>query len=95
MKIRRVPSTNLRLDHEQLNDLLERCEAPGPGAVVRIGIRNHFGDLCTVVEAEGPQEALNVVSCLEGRDMVDELTDEAPHEKFESIFRDRKAFVGR
>lgn len=95
MKIRRVPSTNLRLDHEQLNDMLERCDSPGPGEVVRIGIRNHYGELCTVVEAEGPQEALNVVSCLEGRDMVDELTDEAPQEKFESIFRDRKPSVTR
>jgi hypothetical protein len=91
MRIRRVPSTNLRHDHEALVDVIARCAVDhASGPLMRIGVRNHFGDVCLIIEAEGPQETLNVTSCLEERDMVDELSDTTgPVERCDAIFRDR------
>jgi hypothetical protein len=92
MRIRRVPSTNLRHDHDELVEVLMRCEADNVhGALVRIGIRNHYGDVCLLVECDGPQEALNVTSCLEGREMFDELAETGgPVERCDAIYRNRE-----
>ena len=91
MRIKRVPSTNLRLDHEELMAVLGLCEADGKGVAMRIGVRNHYGDVCLMIETEGDQEALNVISCLEGREMMDELADViGPVERCDAIFRDRR-----
>lgn len=89
MKIKRVPSTNLRRDHEALVEALARCEAcqRGPGRC--IGVRNHLGEICLKIETAGEQEYLNVVSCLDGREMKDELADvDGPRDGFDAVFRD-------
>lgn len=89
MKIKRVPSTNLRPDHDDLMAVLELCEAYQSGEPMRVGIRNHLGEICLKVETSGEQEYLNVISCLDGRDMRDEIADgEGPREGYDAIFRD-------
>ena len=89
MKIKRVPSTNLRLDHEALMEVLMLCEAAGEGEHKRVGVRNHYGDIGLSIETVNAQEYMNVLTCLEGRDLQDELADlEGPREGFDAIFRD-------
>jgi hypothetical protein len=92
MRIKRVPSTNLRLDHEQLVEVLALCEAYQSGETLLVGVRNHLGEICLKIETSGQQEFLNVVSCLDGREMRDELADlDGPRDGYDAIFRDAGA----
>jgi hypothetical protein len=89
MRIKRVPSTNIRRDHEELMALLELCEAAGLGEHMRVGVRNQYGDICLSIETDNPQEYMNVISCLDGRDMRDELAEaEGAVGGFNAIFTD-------
>ena len=89
MRIRRVPSTNIRRDHDALTEVLLLCEAAGTGDHKKVGIRNHFGDICLNVETDNAQEFLNVMSCLDGRELQDELADaEGPRDGYDAVFRD-------
>jgi len=90
MRIKRVPSTNIRLDHDDLTAVLALCEAYQTGTMHVVGIRNHMGEVCLKVETSGEQEFLNVMSCLDGREMRDELADaDGPVDGFDAVFRDR------
>ncbi len=89
MRIKRVPSTNIRLDHDDLTAVLALCEAYQTGMPRVVGIRNHMGEICLKVETSGEQEFMNVVSCLDGREMRDELADaDGPVDGFDAVFRD-------
>ena len=67
--------------------LLELCEAPGQGEHMRVGVRNQYGDICLNIETENSQEYMNVVSCLDGRDMRDDLLEaDGPLEGYNAIF---------
>lgn len=89
MRIRRVPSTNIRGDHEELMALLALCQAQGAGEPMRVGVRNQYGDICLTIETDNSQEGMNVISCLDGRDMRDELCEAAgPVDGYNAIFSD-------
>lgn len=91
MRIKRVPSTNIRRDHEELMALLELCEAAGQGEHMRVGVRNQYADICLTIETDNPQEYMNVISCLDGRDMRDELAEaEGAVGGYNAIFTDAK-----
>lgn len=71
--------------------LLELCEAPGLGEHMRVGVRNQYGDICLSIETENSQEYMNVVSCLDGRDMRDELFEaDGPVDGYNAIFTNDK-----
>jgi hypothetical protein len=87
MRIKRVPSTNLRRDHDELVAVLELCEAFQDGERMVVGVRNHYGDICLKIETSGAQEYMNVISCLDGREMQDELADaDGPRDGYDAIF---------
>ena len=83
----------MRLALEQAALAAQAGEVPVGAVLVKdgermvVGVRNHFGDICLKIETSGEQEYMNVISCLDGRELSDELAEaDGPKDGYDAIF---------